>query len=201
MADQKPVEDPAPASAPEKREELVSAAGTDNAAIKAGSATGSIVKEDALATETTAKDAAALESAPKPDESKSDEPSYLANNLALKKFFESLPGLVTSTGHAEMWGVPLKDSNDIPTVNVLIKFLRANEGNVQAAEDQLCKALEWRKEINPLALVESGQFSARKFAGLGYLTTYEDEGRLEVFTWNIYGAVKDVKLTFTDTDE
>jgi hypothetical protein len=97
--------------------------------------------------------------------------------------------------------VQLKDSEDVPTVNVLIKFLRANEGNVQGAQDQLRKALEWRKKTDPLALVESGRYSATKYGGLGYLTTYEQDGRPLVFTWNIYGAVKDVSATFGDSDE
>jgi hypothetical protein len=84
---------------------------------------------------------------------------------------------------------------------VLIKFLRANEGNAKAAEDQLSKALKWRKDVNPLALAESGKYSATKYGGLGYFTTYEENGRPLVFTWNIYGAVKDANATFANSDE
>ncbi|KAJ5495238.1 Phosphatidylinositol transfer protein sfh5 [Penicillium diatomitis] len=130
-----------------------------------------------------------------------EQPEYLTKIAGLTQFFEQLPQILTETGHQEMWGVVLKNHEDVPTVNVLIKFLRANEGNVQAAQDQLRKALEWRKEINPIALVESGRYSAAKYDGLGYLTTYEQDGRPLVFTWNIYGAVKDVKKTFGDSNE
>lgn len=130
------------------------------------------------------------------------QPEYLTKTPGLSKFFESLPEILKKTGHTEMWGVPLKDSNDIPTVNVLIKFLRANEGNVKQAEEQLTKALEWRKEINPIELVKSAKFSAKKFEGLGYITSYIDPSYGEtVFTWNIYGGVKDLHSTFGDLDE
>ncbi|CAI7605305.1 unnamed protein product [Penicillium glandicola] len=150
---------------------------------------------------TTAPTATAESEAPKPEEPKVEKPAYLSKNPALVELFDRLPTILGNVGHTEMWGVPLKDSDDIPTVNVLIKFLRANEGNVKAAETQLSKALQWRKDVNPLALAESAQYSAAKFGGLGYLTTYEENGRPLVFTWNIYGAVKDISATFADTDE
>lgn len=137
----------------------------------------------------------------KPEDQKPEQPAYLTNVPSLSEFFNRLPSIVSKAGHSEMWGVPLKDSEDIPTVNVLIKFLRANEGILDAAEDQLRKALEWRRDTKPLELVESGRYSASKYGGLGYLTTYEQDGRPLVFTWNIYGAVKDVHSTFGDCDE
>jgi hypothetical protein len=129
-------------------------------------------------------------------------PSYLANNKALADFFDKLPAILEETGHKEMWGVDLKDSDDVPTVNVLIKFLRANEGNLKDAIDQLKKALAWRKKMNPLALAELSQFSMAKFKDLGYVTTHtNDKGHPVVVTWNIYGAVKNLSATFGDVDE
>lgn len=131
-----------------------------------------------------------------------EKPAYLAKNPALSQLFDRLPTILSSSGHDEMWGIPLMDSADVPTVNVLIKFLRANEGNAKLAEEQLTKALEWRKQINPSALVESGRFNASKFGGLGYLTTYQEvDGKELVVTWNIYGAVKSIDDTFGDMDE
>lgn len=138
--------------------------------------------------------------APKPEQQEPEQ-TYLINVPSLGEFFNRLSSIVSNAGHSEMWGVPLKDSKDIPTANVLIKFLRANDGNIDAAEDQLRKALEWRRDIKPLELVESGRYSASKYGGLGYLTTYEQDGQPLVFTWNIYGAVKDVHSTFGDCDE
>ncbi|CRG87336.1 Phosphatidylinositol transfer protein SFH5 [Talaromyces islandicus] len=127
---------------------------------------------------------------------------YLTKVPGLENLFQSLPAILEKTGHPEMWGVTLKDSDDIPTVNVLIKFLRANEGNVKLAEEQLSKALTWRKELNPLELAQNATFSAKKFAGLGYITSYVDpQFGKTVFTWNIYGAVKSAGDTFGDADE
>lgn len=153
-------------------------------------------------TDVAAPPASADESnAAKKEEPKVEKPAYLTKTPALNAFFDCLPTILNTVGHDEMWGVQLKDYHDVPTVNVMIKFLRANEGNAKAAEEQLSKALKWRKEVNPLQLAESGNYSAAKFEGLGYLTTYEDNGRPLVFTWNIYGAVKDVGATFASTDE
>ncbi|KAL5355388.1 phosphatidylinositol transfer protein sfh5 [Aspergillus floccosus] len=131
-----------------------------------------------------------------------NKPDYLAKNSALSEFFDRLPAILSTAGHNEMWGVTLKDSADVPTVNVMIKFLRANEGNVKQAEDQLTKALQWRKEMNPTALVDTASYNASKFGGLGYLTTYTDaNGKETVVTWNIYGAVKSIDDTFGNMDE
>ncbi|PGG95470.1 phosphatidylinositol transfer protein SFH5 [Helicocarpus griseus UAMH5409] len=129
-------------------------------------------------------------------------PEYLKKNPALSQLFEKLASITEKTGPNEMWGVTLKDSADVPTVNVLIKFLRANEGNVRLAEEQLIKALEWRKKMDPLTLAEKTSYSSDKFKGLGYVANYKDpkEGDV-VFTWNIYGAVKNIDNTFGDINE
>ncbi|EDN02693.1 CRAL/TRIO domain-containing protein [Histoplasma capsulatum] len=139
----------------------------------------------------------------KPDETPVDtRPEYLSKNPALSEFFEKLASILKKADHNEMWGVTLKDSDDVPTVNVLIKFLRANEGNVKLAEEQLRKALEWRKKMNPLALAEKATYSSSKFQGLGYVANYKDQNQGKVvFTWNIYGSVKDANRTFGDVDE
>lgn len=138
----------------------------------------------------------------KQDDATPEKPAHLASNPALEQFLNRLPAILASTGHSEVWGVSLKDADDVPTVNILIKFLRANEGNLKLAEDQLAKSLEWRKMMDPLALAESGRYNAAKFGGLGYLTTYVDaEGKETVTTWNIYGGVKDTDATFGDVDE
>jgi hypothetical protein len=223
MSDQKPVEQ-IPVAEPEKGEEApvvaVVAAEAPEASDKpsetpAAATTDATDKEaepkaEEAVEETPAKEAepakdapvAPETEAPKPEEEqKPEQPAYLTKIPGLAQLFEQLPKIISETSYNEMWGVQLKDSEDVPTVNVLIKFLRANEGNVQGAQDQLRKALEWRKKTDPLALIESGRYSATKYGGLGYLTTYEQDGRPLVFTWNIYGAVKDVSATFGDSDE
>ncbi|KAL4942892.1 CRAL-TRIO domain-containing protein [Aspergillus oleicola] len=138
-------------------------------------------------------------------DNKKDEPSkpeYFTKTPALEQLFERLPTILSTTGHSEMWGVSLKhDAADIPTINVLIKFLHANGGNAKPAEEQLSKALTWRKENDPIALVKKS-YDADKFSGLGYLTQYQREGKGDlIVTWNIYGAVKKVEATFGDVNE
>jgi hypothetical protein len=218
MSEQKPVEQ-TPVAEPAKLEEAVVAAAAPEASDKPSEtpaaattdATGTDAepKADEPAPEVPAKEEEAVKDAPvvpepettQPEEPKPEQPAYLTKIPGLAQLYEQLPKILSDTGYNEMWGVQLKDSEDVPTVNVLIKFLRANEGNVQGAQDQLRKALEWRKKTDPIALVESGRYSATKYGGLGYLTTFEQDGRPLVFTWNIYGAVKDVNSTFGDSDE
>lgn len=136
-----------------------------------------------------------------PQENGKEKLTYLADNPILNQFLELLPGILSETGHYEMWGVPLKDAYDAPTVNVLIKFLRANDGSVAHAQDQLTKALQWRHEMDPLALMEE-KFN-RKYEGIGYFAVYEHEGVGHVVTWNVYGAMRegDVTEVFGDVDE
>ncbi|KAK2874925.1 Non-classical phosphatidylinositol transfer protein (PITP) [Arthroderma sp. PD_2] len=129
-----------------------------------------------------------------------NRPEYVTKHAGLAQFFDRLPTILEATGHKEMWGVTLKDYNDVPTVNIMIKFLRANEGNLKTAEEQLTKALEWRKVMDPLGLVANMKFSSKKFKNLGFVTTYGVDEAKSVFTWNIYGAVKSTEETFGDLD-
>ncbi|KAF3395947.1 Phosphatidylinositol transfer protein sfh5 [Penicillium rolfsii] len=194
---------PEAAEASDKASEMPAAATTDAADKEAEPKANEAVEETAVKAEEPAKDASVIPvtEAAQPVEQKPEQPAYMTGIPGLAQLFEQLPKIISETSYNEMWGVQLKDSEDVPTVNVLIKFLRANEGNVQGAQDQLRKALEWRKKTDPLALVESGRYSATKYGGLGYLTTYEQDGRHLIFTWNIYGAVKDVSATFGNSDE
>ncbi|RHZ56696.1 CRAL/TRIO domain protein [Aspergillus thermomutatus] len=213
MADQQPEKTTAPAAdAPDSQPTVIT--NTDTPKETTETTTAQPAVETPVAEPTTAETPAEADKAPaegqqppqaeeeKPVAEQPEQPAYLAKNPALAQFFERLPAILSSTGHAEMWGVPLKDSDDAPTVNVLIKFLRANEGNVKLAEEQLTKALKWRKEMDPSALAESTNYSAAKFGGLGYLTVYKEANGAEtVVTWNIYGGVKDINSTFGDMDE
>ncbi|KAL4972080.1 CRAL-TRIO domain-containing protein [Aspergillus desertorum] len=214
------------APAPEPATTQPAAAATAPPAVGGTTETAPAVPEPAAAPEAAAAAAPAPAPAPEPTKSdpqpevgqpaaygqhdpiKMDEPSkpeYFIKTPALEQLFDRLPTILSNTGHQEMWGVPLKhDATDIPTINVLIKFLRANAGDPKAAEDQLSKALTWRKEIDPIALVDASKnsYNAAKFKGLGYLTTYEREGKGDlVVTWNIYGAVKKFDETFGDITE
>jgi hypothetical protein len=111
-----------------------------------------------------------------------------------------------SNGHPEIWAVTLADpETHVPTQIILQKYLNANDGDLTKAKDQLVKTLQWRAKMKPLELVNK-QFDSRKFAGLGFVTTYgsvEASGpeQKEVFTWNIYGSVKNINETFGNLAE
>ncbi|KAI1431783.1 CRAL-TRIO domain-containing protein [Xylaria sp. CBS 124048] len=103
--------------------------------------------------------------------------------------------------HPEIWGVTLADpSTHIPTQIVLQKYLNANDGDVAKAKDQLTKTLDWRKKMQPLELIKQS-FSREKFGTLGYVTTYASGDSKEIFTWNVYGNVKSIDVSFGALDE
>ena len=119
---------------------------------------------------------------------------------------EQLWTLAKSHGHPEIWGVTLQDpSTHVPTQVVLQKYLNAYDGDLVKSMDTLTKTLEWRAKMKPVELLKK-HFNRSKFAGLGYTSVYGDvegtdpEAR-EVFTWNIYGGVKDLNQTFGDLQE
>lgn len=165
-------EEPAP-SAPQTKEEQESKPAVPT-------------KDDEPAPATPAKDAA---------------PTSTSTPLA--RFFQELPAIYKEADYREMWGIELSDSPEthVPTSIVATKFLRANTNDVAKAKKQLIEALQWRKKMEPLKLLESTKFDKSKFGDLGFVTTYEGTKGKEIVTWNIYGAVKENKATFGDVDE
>ena len=114
-----------------------------------------------------------------------------------------------AAGHGEIWGVTLADpATHVPSQIVLQKYLNANDGDVARAREQLTKTLAWRAETQPLELLARA-FARSKFEGVGYVTDYAapdadvaaEPDRREVFTWNVYGAVKNMDETFGVLDE
>ncbi|KAM0355656.1 hypothetical protein ACHAPU_000041 [Fusarium lateritium] len=127
--------------------------------------------------------------------------SASAPETSLTKLNGRLDEILSKAQHKEMWGVQLSNTQHVPTQVVLQKFLRANNDDPVAAEKQLTQALEWRKKMNPAALVTQ-TFDKSKFGDLGFVTSHEGEnGKETIITWNIYGAVKNNKATFGDVDE
>lgn len=123
-----------------------------------------------------------------------------------QKPIEELWQIVTSQSHPEIWGVVLADpAAHVPSQIVLQKFLNAYDGDLTKAKETLTNTLKWRHENKPLELLKHAHAKA-KFDGLGYVTIYgtasagQPEGK-EVFTWNIYGGVKDINETFGDLSE
>lgn len=124
-----------------------------------------------------------------------------APETPLIKLNGRLSDITAKAAHSEMWGVQLSNIDHVPTKVVLQKFLRANNGDVAAAEQQLVSALEWRKKMQPASLITQ-TFDKKKFQDLGFVTIHKaDDGKEIIITWNIYGAVKDNKATFGNVEE
>lgn len=121
----------------------------------------------------------------------------------LEQLLGDLPAITKDADHSEIWGVTLKDASHVPTTIVLEKFLRANTKDVAKAKAQLIEALKWRKNMDPVKLLNDVEFDKSKFGDLGFVTVYPktDSHAKEIVTWNIYGAVKDNKATFGNVEE
>ncbi|KAK6395631.1 hypothetical protein LTR65_010649 [Meristemomyces frigidus] len=137
-----------------------------------------------------------------------EEWANLPKEHNLSKFAAELSKILESTGYKEMYGVELQAPVEgqppaHTTLLILQKFLRANMDDLPKAIEQLTAALKWRKEYKPLE-APNETFPSDKFGGLGYVTTIkgakESENDEDIATFNIYGAVKDAKKVFGDTD-
>lgn len=134
------------------------------------------------------------------------EHSQSEKTTPVKAPIQQLWSLAKAHDHSEIWGVQLADPDThVPSQIVLQKYLNANDGDLTKAQDQLTKTLDWRKQNKPLELMKQ-HFDSGKFAGLGYVTTYgtvdpSNPEAKEVFTWNVYGIVKDIDKTFGDLKE
>ncbi|PKY03917.1 hypothetical protein P168DRAFT_237899 [Aspergillus campestris IBT 28561] len=125
-----------------------------------------------------------------------DRPDYLDKHPQLGPLFDRLPNIINVARHGEIWGVNLLDERHIPTVNILIKFLRASDGDLHRAEERLISVLEWRRDMNPIRLANT-QHNHQRFRDLGYLTHYTDNAGEEVVTtWIIYGVARDFNITY-----
>jgi hypothetical protein len=123
----------------------------------------------------------------------------------LTKFFTLLPSILDEAGHADVYGVTLSPTSPFTSKLILQKFLRANQGDLEKAKQQLLETLKWRKEFDPVKAAGE-TFEKSRFDGLGYVLEVEGvpdstsvTGK-DVVTFNIYGAVKDNKLTFGDLE-
>lgn len=161
-------------------------------------------KDAAVTAEAAPAEAAPAAAAEEPKaEAKPEEAKKTPPTTALTKLFAELENIKKEADYGEMWGVELSDEEHVPSSIVLEKFLRANSKDVAKSKAQLIAALKWRKQIQPANILAETEFDAVKYGGLGYVTVYPktDNHEKEILTWNIYGAVKDIKSTFGNVEE
>ncbi|KAL1409466.1 Non-classical phosphatidylinositol transfer protein (PITP) [Vanrija albida] len=119
----------------------------------------------------------------------------------LAALFTRLPAILEAAGHTQIWGVTLSPAAPaaFSTLLVLQKYLRSTADDVDAAAAALEKTLAWRKGFGLDAGAEPRAYGP-DFDGLGYVTSVGTPAGREVVTWNVYGAVKDLGVTFGDLD-
>jgi len=121
----------------------------------------------------------------------------------LTVLYSSVEELTKEAGHNEVYGITLSKTNEFHTKLILQKFLRANQGDLVKAKQQLLETLKWRKEFDPVKAAGE-TFEKSRFEGLGYILKVEgvpeSKNKTDVVTFNIYGAVKDNKATFGDLE-
>lgn len=121
----------------------------------------------------------------------------------LQKLIDRHTAAIKEADHDEVYGISLTTSPFHRNL-ILQKFLRANADNVDLALAQLTATLKWRKQFQPLKAKDE-VFSNERYGGLGY--TIQLQGvpdsisEKHTVTFNIYGAVKDSKVTFADLDD
>ena len=159
---------------------------------------------EALA-ETLAEAPAEVPAPAKTETSTSSEPSWpeLKDDHPLSKLLAELPQITKDADYNEVYGIELGPAKPFHTKLILQKFLRANSNDSGKAKEQLLATLKWRKEFQPLKAKEES-FEKGRFAGLGYVIELESvpasTNKMDVATFNIYGAVKDNKAAFGDLD-
>ncbi|KAF1999985.1 CRAL/TRIO domain-containing protein [Amniculicola lignicola CBS 123094] len=122
---------------------------------------------------------------------------------SLHDIFEGIDSLTEEAGHNEIYGITLSKDKPFHTKLIIQKFLRANEGSILKARQQLLDTLKWRKEFNPIKAMGEA-FDKSRFGGLGYIVELEDVpgslNKKDICTFNVYGAISDPKKAFGDLD-
>ncbi|WWD22216.1 hypothetical protein CI109_106707 [Kwoniella shandongensis] len=126
----------------------------------------------------------------------------LTNDHPLHQLHTRLPKILADAGHSTIWGVHLSSAAPpaFATLLVLQKYLRSVANDVDKAAESLTKTLKWRKDFGLDTDAAPDDFGP-DFEGLGYVTKVgKADGKSDVVTWNVYGAVKDLKKPFGDLD-
>lgn len=181
------------------------------------SVTATAVGTDAKSVDKSDKSVADSKPAPS-TETKSEElwetPGWpLSADHPLRTFHARLPSILESADHSQIWGVTLSTSTpaEFSTLIILQKFLRSTAGDLETAAANLEKTLKWRKSFGLDGIEDrSGVKDEDAFKGLGYITVVPslpepsvkgaETSVNQIVTWNVYGAVSDIKTTFGDLD-
>ncbi len=113
-------------------------------------------------------------------------------------FAKAYPDKSPAPTSITLWGVELSTTPNAKASVILAKFLRARSLNVQQAADMLVATLKWRDEFKIDEIMQE-KFDPEVFGKLGVVYGKDKEGH--PVTYNLYGAVKDLKAVFGDVQK
>lgn len=122
----------------------------------------------------------------------------------LAQMIEKLPNILAKTDNPEydeIYGYRI-NSNDKPHVDevarneILLKFLRADLGDLLEATTRLKKTFNWRNKFQPLSAAWDEKFD-EGLNLLGVIVSYpKGQPNLKVVTFNLYGKMKSLTKLF-----
>ncbi|WWC72310.1 uncharacterized protein I206_106272 [Kwoniella pini CBS 10737] len=127
--------------------------------------------------------------------------SELPADHPLLQLHSRLPTILEEANHSQIWGVRLIKTTPPAFSSLLIlqKYLRSVANDVDNAAENLTKTLKWRKEFGLDKENAIPEEFGPDFEGLGYVTQVgKENGGANIVTWNVYGAVRDIKKPFGD---
>lgn len=122
----------------------------------------------------------------------------------LEKLVELIPEIlkeVENPEYDEIFGYRIntdkKEHVDVAVRNeILLKFLIANDYDVNAAQKALVATLNWRNKFQPLCAAFQ-ETHDKELEDLGVVTVFDEaSGNLKTVTWNLYGKLKNPKALF-----
>lgn len=122
----------------------------------------------------------------------------------LAKLIEAIPTILLKTDNPkydEIFGHCVNvDSNEHVDISIrneiLLKFLIADEYDVETATTRLVNTLNWRNKFQPLSAAYEEEFD-KELDQLGVITGNPDgDDNMKYVTWNLYGKLKNPKKVF-----
>lgn len=121
-----------------------------------------------------------------------------------ENLIESIPAILLITDNPkydEIFGYCINvDTNEHVDVfvrnEILLKFLIADEYDVESAKTRLINTLNWRNKFQPLSAAYEEEFD-KELDQLGVITGFPDgDDNMKYVTWNLYGKLKNPKKVF-----
>lgn len=122
----------------------------------------------------------------------------------LEKLIGAVPEILKKTDNPkydEIFGYCINvDTNEHVDVSIrneiLLKFLIADEYDVETAKTRLVNTLNWRNKFQPLSAAYEEEFD-QELDQLGVITGNPDgNSNMKYVTWNLYGKLKNPKKVF-----